>query len=912
MKKFLIIDGNSIMNRAFYGISSRTMMTADGMATNAVYGFLNIYWMIENMITPDYTAVSFDLRAPTFRHLLYSEYKGTRKGMPDELRPQMVVIKEVLNAMNVPIIELETFEADDVLGTVAKIDESNDIFTYILTGDKDSFQLISDKTSVIIPTTRMGKTDYTIYTPEVLKEKLNIDPYQIVDIKSLMGDSSDNIPGVKGIGEKTAYTLIDKYKTLEEIYENIDTLEASDKIKEKLVSDKEMAILSYKLATIDKDVPIVVDYDKCIKSDVNFEDLYKIFKRLNFNKFLTKFDFSSVNVNDSIDTNNIFNDVTAEITKLSTVTYIDSSNLNILDTVLSKKSISYYLNICNVEYITNILKLDKDFLAIYCDNNIYIVKLDNNEFKLEILNRFAKSSCKKYGYNIKQDLRYLFDLGIEAVDNFVFDIMIAYYLMDSNKSTYLIENIIGELFSISFKDDEIKVMQMSLFEEPSDEVKEETNYLSENNIYNLNIYLKAVHYSYDIVIDKIKKLDMLDLFENIEMPLVETLANMEHTGMYIDLAKLNIFDEEIKEKIAILETSIYAQATVEFNINSPKQLGEILFEKLHLPSARKNKTGYSTDKEVLEELEDKHEIIPMILGYRQLAKLKSTYVDGLSSKIASDGRIHTTFMQTVASTGRLSSTEPNLQNIPIRLELGSKIRSFFIGENDNMLIDSDYSQIELRVLADMSNDETMINAFKSGEDIHKVTASQVFGVPLEEVTHTMRSNAKAVNFGIVYGISEFGLARNINISRVEAGVYIKNYLDKYYGVRTFMDNTIKEAKEKGYVSTLYGRRRYIHEITSSNKNIVKFGERIAMNTPVQGTAADIIKIAMNIIYKKLKEINLKSRLIMQVHDELIIEVNKDEIEIVTHIMRDAMENVTTLKVPLNVDLHIAKNWYDAK
>jgi len=912
MKKFLIIDGNSIMNRAFYGISSRTMMTADGMATNALYGFLNIYWMIENMITPDYTAVSFDLRAPTFRHLLYSEYKGTRKGMPDELRPQMVVIKEILNAMNVPIIELETFEADDVLGTVAKIDESNDIFTYILTGDKDSFQLISDKTSVIIPTTKMGKTDYTIYTPEVLKEKLNIDPYQIVDIKSLMGDSSDNIPGVKGIGEKTAYTLIDKYKTLEEIYENIDTLEASDKIKEKLVSDKEMAILSYKLATIDKDVPIVVDYDKCIKSDVNFEDLYKIFKRLNFNKFLTKFDFSSVNTSDSIDTNNIFNDVTAEITNLSTVTYIDRSNLNILDTVLSKKSISYYLNICNVEYITNILKLDKDFLAIYCDNNIYIVKLDNNEFKLNILNRFAKSSCKKYGYNIKQDLRYLFDLGIVDVDNFVFDIMIAYYLMDSNKSSYLFQNLIGELFSISFKDDETKVMQMSLFEEPSNEVKEDINYLSENNIYNLNIYLKAVHYSYDIVIDKIKKLDMLDLFENIEMPLVETLANMEHTGMYIDLAKLNIFDEEIKEKIAILETNIYTQATVEFNINSPKQLGEILFEKLHLPSARKNKTGYSTDKEVLEELEDRHEIIPMILEYRQLAKLKSTYVDGLSSKIASDGRIHTTFMQTVASTGRLSSTEPNLQNIPIRLELGSRIRSFFIGENDNMLIDSDYSQIELRVLADMSNDETMINAFISEEDIHKVTASQVFGVLLEEVTNTMRSNAKAVNFGIVYGISEFGLARNINISRVEAGVYIKNYLDKYSGVRTFMDNTIKEAKEKGYVSTLYGRRRYIHEITSSNKNIVKFGERIAMNTPVQGTAADIIKIAMNIIYKKLKEINLKSRLIMQVHDELIIEVNKDEIEIVTHIMRDAMENVTTLKVPLNVDLHIAKNWYDAK
>jgi DNA polymerase-1 len=481
--------------------------------------------------------------------------------------------------------------------------------------------------------------------------------------------------------------------------------------------------------------------------------------------------------------------------------------------------------------------------------------------------------------------------------------------MDSNKSSYLIQNLIGELFSIGFKEDEIKTVQMSLFEEPANEI---VNYLSENNIYNLNIYLKAIHYSYYIVIDKIKNLGMLNLFENIEIPLIETLANMEHSGMYIDVNKLNIFDEEIKARISILESDIYSKAECEFNINSPKQLGEILFDKLHLPTVRKNKTGYSTDKEVLEELEDRHEIVPLILEYRQLAKLKSTYVDGLRTTIASDGRIHTTFMQTVASTGRLSSTEPNLQNIPIRLELGSKIRSFFVGEKDNMLLDSDYSQIELRVLADMSNDTVMINAFKNEEDIHKVTASQVFDIPLGEVTHEMRSKAKAVNFGIVYGISDFGLAKNISCSRAEAGIYIKNYLDKYNGVKSFMDNTIKEAKEKGYVSTLYGRRRYITEINSSNKNIVKFGERVAMNTPVQGTAADIIKIAMNIIYKKIKENNLKSRLIMQVHDELIIEVDKEEQEIVTNIMKDAMENVATLKVPLNVDLHIAKNWYDAK
>lgn len=908
MEKFLIIDGNSIMNRAFYGISARTMMSADGICTNAIYGFLNIYWMIENMLTPDYTAVSFDLKAPTFRHELYTEYKGTRKGMPDELRPQMPVIKEILTAMNIPIIELETYEADDVLGTVAKTNESNGIFTYILTGDKDSFQLISEKTSVVIPTTKMGKTEYTTYTPELLKEKLNISPYQVVDVKSLMGDTSDNIPGVKGIGEKTAYTLIDKYTTLENIYNNIDKLDASEKIKEKLITDKEVAFLSHQLATINKDVPVTIDYDKCKKSDINKEAVYAIFKRLNFNKFLNKFDFSNINITDVDNSNS--NSFTDKITTPpEDVIYIDKNNINVIGEFNSLKDIVYYLNISNVEYITNIFNLDKDFLAIFANNKIYIAKLEEHEFKLEVLSKFASLTCNKFGYNIKQDLRYLFDLGMTNANNFVYDIMIAYYLMDSNRSTYLINNIIGELFSIGFKDDEAAQVQMSLFEESTNE---KTEYLSENNINNINIYLKAIYYSYDIVIDKLTKLGMIDLFKNIEMPLVETLANIEHVGMYIDLNKLNEFDKEITDRISILEKDIYAHAGTEFNINSPKQLGEILFDKLHLPVVRKNKTGYSTDKEVLEELEDRHEIVPLILEYRQVAKLKSTYVDGLRPKIAKDGRIHTTFMQTVASTGRLSSTEPNLQNIPIRLELGSKIRSFFVGENDNMLLDSDYSQIELRVLAHMSNDETMINAFVTGEDIHKVTASQVFDVPLNEVTHSMRSNAKAVNFGIVYGISDFGLGRNIGISRNEASIYIKNYLDKYHGVREFMENIVKEAKENGFVSTLYGRRRYVNEINSSNKNIVKFGERIAMNTPVQGTAADIIKIAMNVIYKKLKENNLKSRLIMQVHDELIIELHTGEQEIVTSIMKDAMENVTTLKVPLDVDMHVAKNWYDAK
>lgn len=908
MNKFLIIDGNSIMNRAFYAISARTMMISSGISTNAIYGFLNIYWMIENMLSPDFTAVSFDLRKPTFRHELYSDYKGTRKGMPDELRPQMDVIKDILTAMNIPIIEKETFEADDVLGTVAKINEKNDIFTYILTGDKDSFQLISDKTSVVIPTTKMGKTDYNIYTPELLKENFNIEPYQVVDVKALMGDTSDNIPGVKGIGEKTAYSLIDKYTTLNNIYDHIHVLDASPKIIDKLVENKEMAYLSYKLATIYKKVPIDVDYNLCKISDVNKEDLYKIFKRLNFNKFLTKFDFSSVSDKIDNDESNKGN----EITKISNIIYITEENFNVFEDVLNNyNNISYYLNICDKEYFSKTLTIDKDILAIFYDDNIYIVLLTDETFKLKVLRLFSNSKPLKYGYNIKQDIRYLFDLGIDDINNFKYDIMIAYYLMNSSKNNYLASNILGELFGINFKEDELKVIQISLFEDVLNK-NNKSSYLNDTQIYNLNMYLKGIYISNDIVIKKLEELEMLKLFNEIEMPLTQTLANMEHVGMYIDLNKLNEFDIVISGKLNNLENTIHEESGVDFNINSPKQLGEVLFEKLNLPVVKKTKTGYSTDKEVLEELEDRHKIIPMLLEYRQLAKIKSTYVDSLRDKIALDGRIHTIFMQTVASTGRLSSTEPNLQNIPIKLEMGSKIRSFFVGENDNLLIDSDYSQIELRVLADMSNDTTMINAFNIGEDIHKVTASQVFDVSLNEVTHEMRSKAKAVNFGIVYGISDFGLAKNTGSSRNEASVYIDNYLNKYSGVKSFMDSTIKEAKIKGYVTTMYGRRRYVNEITSSNKNIVKFGERIAMNTPVQGSAADIIKVAMNDIYFKLKSSNLKSKLIMQVHDELIIETNNSEKDIVMNIMKDSMENVIKLKVPLNVDLNVAKSWYEAK
>ena len=922
MKKFLVIDGNSIMNRAFYGLANLRMFSKTaGIHTNAIYAFLNIYWMILDKINPEYVVVTFDLRAPTFRHKMYSEYKGTRKGMPDELVEQMPVIKEVLKAMNVKIIEKEGYEADDILGTIANINKSNDIFTYILTGDKDSFQLIDKNTSIIIPTTKMGKTEYTIYTPELLKEKQNIEPYQIVDIKSLMGDSSDNIPGVKGIGEKTAYNLIWKYTTLENIYDNMDTLEVTPKIKEKLTLDKEMAFLSKTLATIDINVPIEVLHEECLLEEANKEQLFTMFKKLEFTKFLEKYDFSDINVTDSVNRENAIS--MDELINIKEFIIIDEKNIDKhiaeLKNVFKEEQISYILNINGDDNFTINLRMnDKSFLGIYSfvNDKIYVLDIDNlyrskKEVYIELMIDFARSSSTKIGYNIKQDIRYILNHICNEVNNFNYDVMIAYYLMDSVRTNYDIEYILNDLYGIILdlsNNSKNTNKQMSLFEAE----EENKEFLSLEDIKNITIYLKSIYKSKNDVLNKLKELDMLDLFNNIEMPLTETLASMEHVGMYIDTDKLNEFDVEITSRIKVLEQQIYKLAGEEFNINSPQQLGHILFEVLSLPTGKKGKTGYSTNKEVLEELSDKHEIIDLILEYRQTMKLKTTYVDGLKNKIGEDGRIHTTFMQTVTSTGRLSSVEPNLQNIPVRLELGRKIRSFFVAPNDSVIVDADYSQIELRVLSHIAKDETMIDAFKNNIDVHKVTASQVFDVPIEEVTNEMRGKAKAVNFGIVYGISEFGLAKNISTTRREAGTYIYNYLSKYHSINDFMEDIVKEAKELGYVKTLFGRRRYIDELNSKNKMKVQFGKRVAMNTPIQGSAADIIKLAMNKIYNELKSNNLKSKLIMQVHDELIIETVPDEIEKVKEIMKESMEHIVSLSVPLDVDLNIGKSWYDAK
>lgn len=912
-KKFLVIDGNSIMNRAYYGLMRLNMTSSVlNIHTNALYAFLNIYWMTLDRFKPDFVVVSFDLKAPTFRHEMYKEYKGTRHAMPDELKEQMPVIKEILTAMNVPIIEKEGYEADDILGTIAKKNEKNNIFTYILTGDRDSFQLISDLTSVIMPSNKPGKTEYTVYNPEKLNEKYGIKPCQVIEVKALMGDASDNIPGVKGVGEKTAYSLIQKYDNIKSIYDNIDNIDITQKIKEKLLNDKDMANLSHTLATIDINTPIEIDYNKAVLTDINKEKVYKLFKDLEFNKFLNKFDFSDVTSND-----NLAEDMTPTInTNVKQTIIIDESNLadylEKLEKTFLLDKISYMFNISSKNISSNIKVDDKNYIAIYnnLDDEIYILNIDDikQDTLIDILKKFVESNSLKLGYNIKQDLLYILNNISDNIKGFNYDLTIAYYLLNSNSNHYYIWNILKDLFNISLNINTKKEnIQISLF----DTIDNNKEFLRKDEIDVISCYLKGVFYSYDIVMKKLNDVNMLSLFNDIEMPLVETLASMEKTGMYIDKDKLNEFDIEITKNLNDLERSIYELAGEEFNLNSTKQLGSILFEKLNLPTVKKTKSGYSTDKDVLEKLEDKHEIIPKLLEYRQLNKLKTTYVDSLKNKIDSDGRIHTTFMQTVTTTGRLSSVEPNLQNIPIRLELGKKIRSFFVGEGNRNIMDADYSQIELRVLADIANDAVMIDSFKNGIDIHKTTASQVFEVPLDEVTHEMRSHAKAVNFGIVYGISGFGLAKNISTTRKKATEYINKYLEKYNGIHEFMNNIVKKAQEDGYVTTLFKRRRYIPELKEKNKNVVEFGKRIAMNTPIQGTAADIIKIAMNRIYRALKENKLASKLIMQVHDELIIEVMPEEEEIVKKIMYEEMENVISLKVPLVIDLNVGKSWYDA-
>lgn len=868
MKKLVAIDGNSIMNRAFYGImNSKMLMTTDGIYTNAIYGFLTILLKLLNDEKPDYICVAFDLKTPTFRHKKYEEYKGTRKGMPDELRVQMPIIKDVLRAMNIQICEMEGYEADDIIGTLSKMAEKEDIDALLLTGDRDYLQLVTDKVTVRIPTTKMGNTESTDYTPEVVKEKYGIDPIDFIQIKGLMGDSSDNIPGVPGVGEKTAYNLIRKYKTLDYIYDalgnNRELEDIKGKLKEKLIENKELAYLSRELGTIFLEVPLDFDIEDLERREFNNNELYNLFVKLQFKTFIDRLGLSEGE---------------KEITK------IDLPDLIVKD-----------FKDMNLKNVTELSYYYENSLSICIDNVVYYIESPS----IEDLKSIFESDIIKIGHEEKTDYLKLRKLGIKP-KNMSFDLSIASYLLNPSKDSYKLDDIILENLGIVIENKKENV-QIQLFEvEKSDDNKE--------RFCKYALYISICKDKYE---KELKGKNQFKLFNEIEMPLMKVLAEMELEGVLVDRNMIEEFGAKLNSQIQNLIKDIYDLSGTEFNINSTKQLGEILFEKLNLPVIKKTKSGYSTDADVLEKLREEHPIIEKILEYRTLTKLKATYVDGIIPLISDDGRIHAKFNQTVTATGRISCTEPNLQNIPIRTELGRELRKMFIAREGYVLLDADYSQIELRVLAHISGDENMINGFNSGEDIHAITASQVFGVPLEQVTKQMRSEAKAVNFGIVYGISDFGLATNIGTSRKKAKDYIEKYFNHYPKIKEYMDNTIKKCKETGYVETLWGRRRYVPEIKSNNFNVRQFGERVAMNAPIQGTAADIIKIAMINVQRELEERKLESKLIIQVHDELLIETKIEELEQVKELLIRNMENVIKMDVKLEVAAEEGKTWFEA-
>jgi DNA polymerase-1 len=866
MKKLLILDSNSILNRAFYGV--RYLSAKDGTPTNAIYGFLNILLKLIKEQEPDYICAAFDVKAPTFRHKQYEGYKAQRKPMPEGLAAQMPLAKDVLRAMGVTILEKEGYEADDIIGTVARLCEESEISCFIATGDKDDLQLASDKTKVILTVTKSGYNETIIYDDKAVKEKYHVTPTEFIDVKALMGDPSDNIPGVKGVGEKTAMSLIEKHHSIEYIYENIDGIGLKGAMLQKMKDGREMAFMSKELATINRNTPIEFNAEECVFDGFeNNGELYEILKRLELNSIIKKLDLSGGdNVKENED---IFKDFSYQVGDK---------------------------NMINGDKVTVVLDFDGDNIssaAVGVGNNAVVLN-EQDDIK-ELL---EDDSIAKVMFDVKEAIVKL--NGRIDIKNISDDTAIAAYLVDPAKNEYTIEKLASEYFGTVIEKPEVK--QLSLLD---DVESDRSEYLAKCAV--------ALGVLNDRIGDKIKENGQEKLYQEVELPLVTVLAHLEINGFLVDDNQLKEFADKLGEKIDALTNEIYMLAGEEFNINSPKQLGVILFEKLELKPVKKTKTGYATNADVLEKLRDKHPIVNFIMEYRQLAKLKSTYCDGLTAVVnPNTHRIHSVFTQTVTVTGRLSSTEPNLQNIPTRTELGREIRKMFVAKDGYVLVDADYSQIELRVLAHIANDETMINAFRNNEDIHAVTASQVLGIPLEDVTKEQRSSAKAVNFGIVYGIGEFSLAQDLHISVKEAKAYIESYLEKYHGVRNYMESIKEQAKKDGYVKTMLNRIRYIPELKSPNYNIRQFGERVALNTPIQGTAADIIKLAMVRVDNRLINEGLKSKLILQVHDELIVEAHKDEVDKVKQILSEEMQGAMELNVPLKVDMSTGHSWYDAK
>ena len=898
MSRLLLIDGNSILNRAFYGIMGNKMLTTkDGKYTNAVYGFLAIMFKVMEELKPEYMMVTFDMKGPTKRHEMYKEYKANRHGMPDELAEQMPIIKEILRAMNIDIIEKQGYEGDDILGTLSVYGEKQGLEVTVLSGDRDNFQLATDKVTIRIPRTKAGKTEVEDFNREKIIETYGVEPKQLIEVKGLQGDSSDNIPGVPGIGEKTALSLIKKYGSIQNLYEKVEKGEddLKGKQKENIVNNKELAMLSRELGTINLEAPVEMSMEELKVEEWNKPEVLRIFKELNFNRYIERFNLEEENKTPKID--------------LKDLIKIEEKTLKQIKEIVTKnKKIFFCFAKENSETIGNIINKKITYIYVAENENIYYAKVEDIEVLKEI---FENTEIEKYGYKLSEDYILLKQLGIKP-NNIVYDAEVAEYDTDPTKSKYPLEDVSLKYLNLDINEyleannvKEENTKQLNLFD--NSEEKEDT----EKYKYAINVYV--IYKSYEKIIEELKTKNEYELFKTIEMPLVEVLSEMQWAGMHIEKQELQDFGNKLKQDIDKIVKEIYELSGEEFNVNSPKQLGEVLFEKLKLPVIKKTKNGYSTDVAVLEKLVGEHPVIEKILEYRSLAKLNSTYVEGLEPYInEKTKRIHSYFHQTITATGRISSTEPNLQNIPTRIELGKQLRKVFKPEKDYVFIDADYSQIELRVLAHISEDENMMNAFKNGEDIHKQAASKVLGIPLEEVTKQQRSHAKAVNFGIVYGISDFGLAGQLGISKKEAKQYIESYLEKYSGIKKFMEDIVEKAKQQGYVETLFGRRRYIPELKSNNYMVRQFGSRVAMNMPIQGTAADIMKIAMIDVYNKLKEKNLKSRLILQIHDELIIEAYKEEKEEVKEILKSSMENAYKLNVPLIVDMCEADNWYDAK
>ena len=903
MKKIVLIDGNSILNRAFYGIMGNKMLTTpDGKYTNAVYGFLAILFKVLEDIEPEYLMVTFDLKAPTARHKLYDGYKATRKGMPNELAEQMPILKDILKSMNIKVIEKEGYEADDVLGTMAKRAEKDGFDVTIVSGDRDTFQLTSNRVKVRIPHTKMGKTETETFGREEVLKKYGVTPKQLIEVKGLQGDTSDNIPGVPGIGEKTALELVKKYKTIDGIYEAIEKGEddLKPKAKERLLENKELAMLSRTLGTINLEVPIEENLEEFKIKEWNKEEVFSKFKELNFNRFIDRFNLKS----EEGPKQNL-----AELFEIKTLN-TQNEIKDLLEKIQNK--LVFMLGTEKVEQENLIIKKQIKSIYIYIDNTVYEIKFNTNEEFISYFKTiFENENIQKYSYRLNETYVLLMQNGI-YLKEIKFDTEIAAYLLNPSNGKYKLDELANQYLSIDIPEylefvgaKQQKETQMTLFSQDEMNVDFEK--------YQNAIYMYTIAKLAEIMNKKLEEINSLKLFENIEMPLIKVLAEMQYEGIYVDKQELVSFGVKLKEDIEVIKQEIYKLAGEEFNINSTLQLGNILFEKLKLPVYKKTKKGYSTDVDILEKLKPEHPIIEKILEYRGFMKLNSTYIEGLIVYINEyTQKIHSYFHQTITATGRISSTEPNLQNIPTRAEQGKQIKKAFKAQEGNIFIDADYSQIELRILAHISNDTNMREAFLNEEDIHKQVASKVFNVPLEEVTKEQRTAAKAVNFGIVYGISGFGLAEQLGISRKKAEQYIEQYLEKYKGVKEFMDRIVEKAKEQGYVETLFHRRRYIPELSSNNYMVRQFGARAAMNTPIQGTAADIMKIAMVEVNKKLEEEKLNAKLILQIHDELLIECKIEEKEEVKKILKESMENAVKLSIPLEVEVSEADNWYDVK